>query len=418
MCHAGTKSARPSITPLSETQWGLPLTEPPRSYSLDYNRISRSDGRKLLIPSTSRTPAARRGKPPTNLLARLDAPPACAPSRQSPSSRNWWRMGHTRLATASPPGSPARSCPTYGRFPTPECHSISQPFRPDEFPAALRHLKPGKSPGLDSIFPEFLLHAGSALRSWFCDFLNSCMRPLKTPKIWRRALVVAIPKPEKPLGRKELSSYISALCPLQKPRETHLRCVEPIINPLLPQEQAGFWHGRSAVDQVTLLTQDIEDSFSAKKKAGAVFVDLTAAYNTVWHRGLTCKLLRLLPDLHMVHMIIEMVSNRSFTLTTGNGLRSRIQRLKNGVPQGSVMAHLLFSIYISDLPATISRKYAYADDLAIIHANGDWLAVEEALSKDMATLGEYIQTWELKLSTTKTVSAVFHLNNKEAKREL
>jgi len=39
------------------------------------------------------------------------------------------------------------------------------------------------------------------------------------------------------------------------------------------------------------LTQDTEDSFSAKKKAGAVFVDLTAAYDTVWHCGLTCKLL-------------------------------------------------------------------------------------------------------------------------------
>jgi len=49
----------------------------------------------------------------------------------------------------------------------------------------------------------------------------------------------------------------------------------------------GFQHGRSAVDQVTLLTQDVEDSFSAKKKDGAVFVDLTAAYDTVWHRGLT-----------------------------------------------------------------------------------------------------------------------------------
>ena len=36
----------------------------------------------------------------------------------------------------------------------------------------------------------------------------------------------------------------------------------------------------------------------------------------------------------------------------------------------------------------------------------------------MATLGEYLQTWKLKLSSTKTVSAVFHLNNKEAKREL
>jgi len=131
-----------------------------------------------------------------------------------------------------------------------------------------------------------------------------------------------------------------------------------------------------------------------------VFVDLTAAYDIVWHRGLTCKLLRLLPDRHMVHMIMEMVSNRSFTLTTGNGQRSRLRRLKNGVPQGSALA-LLFNIYTSDLPATISRKYAYADDLAIMHADGDWLAVEEgALSKDMATLGEYLQTWKLKLSTT------------------
>jgi len=36
----------------------------------------------------------------------------------------------------------------------------------------------------------------------------------------------------------------------------------------------------------------------------------------------------------------------------------------------------------------------------------------------MATLGKYLQVWKPKLSTTKTASAVFHLNNKEAKREL
>jgi len=98
--------------------------------------------------------------------------------------------------------------------------------------------------------------------------------------------------------------------------------------------------------------------------------------------------------------------------------RSRSRRLKNGVPQRSVLAPHLFNIYTSDLPATVSRKYAYADDLAIIHADGDWLAVEGALSKDMATLGEYLQTWKLKLSTMKMVSAVFHLSNKEAKCEL
>ena len=87
-------------------------------------------------------------------------------------------------------------------------------------------------------------------------------------------------------------------------------------------------------EDVVLLTQNIEDSFEAKKKAGAVFVDLTAAYCTVWHRGLTCKLLRLLPDKHMVRMIMELVQNRNFTLTTGDSKQSRLHRLKNSVFSG------------------------------------------------------------------------------------
>ena len=109
-----------------------------------------------------------------------------------------------------------------------------------------------------------------------------------------------------------------------------------IIDPLLPKEQAGFRHGKPIVNQVVLLTQNIEDSFEAKKKVGAVFVDLTAAYGIAWHRSLTCKLLRLLPDKHMVRNIMELVRNRSFTLTTGDSKPSRLRRLKNGVPQGSV----------------------------------------------------------------------------------
>jgi len=87
-------------------------------------------------------------------------------------------------------------------------------------------------------------------------------------------------------------------------------------------------------------------------------------------------------------MIIEMVSNHSFTLTTGNSKRNRLRHLKNDVPQGSVLAPLLFNIYISDLPITVSRKYAYADDLAIMHADGDWQAVEGVLTKEMATVSE------------------------------
>ena len=84
------------------------------------------------------------------------------------------------------------------------------------------------------------------------------------------------------MGDSKSFRTISLLCVPFKILERLIYAgLETITEPLLPQEQAGFQHGRSAVDQVTHLTQDIEDSFSAEKKAGAVFVDLTAAYNTV-----------------------------------------------------------------------------------------------------------------------------------------
>jgi len=106
---------------------------------------------------------------------------------------------------------------------------------------------------------------------------------------------------------------------------------------------------------------------NTRHQAGAMFVDLTAAYDTVWHRGLTCKLLRFLPDRHMVRIIMEMVGNRSLTLITSNNKWSRLRHLKNSFPKESVLAPLLFHMYTSDLPITLSRKYAYTDDLAIMH---------------------------------------------------
>ena len=92
------------------------------------------------------------------------------------------------------------------------------------------------------------------------------------------------------------------------------------------------------MDQTVLLIQSIKDSFEAKKKAVAVLVHLTDAYDTVCHRDLTCKFVRLLPDKHMVWIIMELVWKRSFTLTNGDSKQSRLRRLQNGLPQGSVLA--------------------------------------------------------------------------------
>ena len=68
------------------------------------------------------------------------------------------------------------------KIPTPEGHSIFEPFRPAELAAALRRLKPGKSPGLDSIFPEFILHPGSALKSFVLQLPQFLHAPTQNSK--------------------------------------------------------------------------------------------------------------------------------------------------------------------------------------------------------------------------------------------
>ena len=75
-------------------------------------------------------------------------------------------------------------------------------------------------------------------------------------------------------------------------------------------------------------------------------------------------------------------------------------------------------MYNYRLPSITSKKYTHADDLAMFYSSGDWKVLERTLSEDMTTLSIYLQTWRLKFSHAKTVSAAFHLHNPEAKREL
>jgi len=57
--------------------------------------------------------------------------------------------------------------------------------------------------------------------------------------------------------------------------------LEPVIDPELPVEQAGFRHKRCTMDQIVKLTNDIKKGFERGEKAGVLLVDFTAAYDTV-----------------------------------------------------------------------------------------------------------------------------------------
>ena len=300
----------------------------------------------------------------------------------------------------------------------PEEEHLASDFSITEIKAACRYLKSYKAPGPDGIHNEFLLNMGPKILAWLTNFFNVCLNSGHIPNMWRRSSVVAALKPGK--DEKSPTSYrpISLLCTSYKLLErVILARITPVIEPKLPKEQAGFRQGRSTFDQVAQLTDTIEDSFDRGQATGAVFLDLKAAYDTVWLQGLHMKLQKFISCTKITDLIMALLLNRSFVLSAGCQT-SKPFRLKNGVAQGSVLAPTLYNIYTADFPKTSSRRFMYADDVCLAASHKSISTIETSLTKDLELVNDYYRKWQLKLSTSKSVSSVFHLRNHLAHYEL
>ena len=159
-----------------------------------------------------------------------------------------------------------------------------------------------------------------------------------------------------------------------------LNRIAPIIETHLIEEQAGFPLGKSTIGQLLNLTRHIEDGYQKKKIAGAVFVHLTAAYDTVNYRLLLQKVLKVTDDLDLEQFLGEMLRNRRFSVML-NSKRSRVRLQKNGLPQGSVLAPLLCNIYTNDQPLdSETKRFVYADNLCVISQHSTFTVVEKLLT--------------------------------------
>ena len=239
---------------------------------------------------------------------------------------------------------------------------MSQAFTTDEIINALKTTKAEKSAGSDGIFPDMLKNIGPAAIRWLQAFYDDVVTTAKIPNLWRSANVIAIRKPGKPLDDPTSYRPISLLCCCYKLLESLLLTrLAPIFESVIPPEQAGFWKKRNTCDHVLALTSYIESGFQKKLKTGAVLIDLSAAYDTVWQAGLMMKLSKAIKCRTTIRLIASLISQQNFRVFLGNQV-SRKRMLKNGLSQGSVLPLSFFNVYISDLPPTESLKFGHADD--------------------------------------------------------
>ena len=254
---------------------------------------------------------------------------------------NGRRVEHRR-----PPGEHHKTIvPSNNQPPT----ELTKPFSLDALATGLSLLKAGKAAGLDGLLTEMLPHLGNTAKYWLLDMLNECTSTKHIPSIWRKAKVIAIPKPGKDPSSPKSYRPISLLCiPYKLYERLILMRISPLVDEKLTKDQAGFRPGRSCTGQLLNLTQHIEDGYERKMLTGAAFVDLSAAYVTVQHRLMIRKLMDMTGDIDLCQVIRGLLSNRRFFVQLNDKSRWRSQ--KNGLPQGSVLAPLLFNIYTNDQP--------------------------------------------------------------------
>ncbi|UYV70771.1 hypothetical protein LAZ67_8000553 [Cordylochernes scorpioides] len=288
----------------------------------------------------------------------------------------------------------------------------------NEVEDAIKVTHNNRAPGPDGIMPEFMKHLGQKAIKWMAKLFTNILSTGSIPSVWKQAKVLAILKPGKTSDDPNNYRPISLLCiPYKILERIILNRISPIIEEYLPIEQAGFRPGRNCAEQTLALTTTIEDGFQKKLKTGAVFVDLTAAYDTVWREGLLYKLSKIINCKNIIKLINNFLTNRKITVHLNNK-KSRPRTLNNGLPQGSVLAPLLFNVYTADIPATNSQKFLYADDIALLHQEQSFSTLEQILNEDLKKLENFFSKWHLIPNPSKTVSSVFHLNNHKANRPL
>ena len=158
---------------------------------------------------------------------------------------------------------------------------------------------------------------------------------------------------------------------------------------LLNDSQFGYRKNRSTHLATTLLVDEIREAGDNGMLTGALFLDLSKAFDTINHNLILKKLMSYGVRCSELNWFTDYLFLRSQVVGVSNQKPSRFY-LSSGVPQGSILGPLLFVIFFNDFPEQLSSKcIQYADDTIIYHADKNVNIIENVLNEEIKKLPNY-----------------------------
>ena len=234
--------------------------------------------------------------------------------------------------------------------------------------AALKSVSPYKACGPDNVSARIVAECAEELAVPLAILCRASVASGVFPNRWKGANIVPIFKKG---DRRDPNNYRSvSLLPLFG------KVLERIVfdqlfrhvSPVISAEQHGFMPRRSCMTNLAVYLRSAWDAISEGSQLDAIYTDYSAAFQSVNHTLLTHKLEQSfhVRDLALKWFISYLADRRQRVIV--NGKTSHWQPVTSGVPEGSLLAPILFTIFINDLPASITSDcLMYADDVKLYY---------------------------------------------------
>ena len=269
----------------------------------------------------------------------------------------------------------------------------------------MRSLQSDKGSGSDGIRPKDLKNNATAMAPMVTRLINLWFENGKMPEPLKNSIIRPIYKSG---CKSDSCNYrpISILPAIEKiMEEVLLRRLTSYLQKynVIDKRQYGFQKGRTINQLLGNFSDHLNTELGKGMHSLVLFIDFSKAFDTIPHKGL-------LDSLHdagirgkCLNLIADYLDNRSFNVRVGNS-KSKIRKVKYGVPQGSKLGPILFLIHTNKLLTQLNNKivFSYADDTALVVSNKCLLTARNQMQNTLDQISKWCHDNGLIINAKKT----------------